>query len=459
MDTFRLKEWIRDSPTAQRAYLRMATTIGVWQARRGENLKALRTLFPAWRNAIHVPVPEACIETASDVIQRKCFEAGRVVAIQENGILREFLTSSQAGEIKERFASYPLLHRVRLRIPRENDNPERQGNLILLKRHNPVSGEKGVIFLKYTETFVWFAAVYDLQEIASRYTVVLEPSSSGYQDWKFLLYVGRELDVVVFSPYPPDFEFIESLNANLVPVRLGAGDWVDPDTFQPDPAKEPKFDLVMVSAWHPIKRHDLLFQALKERKESGEEDLSVALVGYPLRWPRSKIERMMKKYGVESQCTIFEDIPHREVAEVVSSSKAFLLLSRHEGANKSLYESLFCDTPVIVYRNHRGVNPDHVPSEVGVRFREGELKEAIKEVLASAERFEPRRWALAHTGWPRATERLNEVLATMAKRRGTPWNETIVPKKNSPNLVYAEPGRYREFDEEYEGLKRFLRPA
>ena len=457
IDAFRLKGWIRESHLPQWAYVRTATMVGRARAHWGGNLGALRTLLAAWRRAILTTFPPSGVAVVDEIVKRTCYDQAELLPVSENQLLAEFLDTEEAREIREKFGRFPLAHRLRLRLPRENDNPERQGNLVVLKRHNPERGERGVILLKYSEAFLWFAALYDLSEIASRYLVVLEPCWSGYQDWRLLLYLGRDLDVVVCAPYPPDFHFIESLDTNLVPTRLGAGDWVDPQTFRPKEGNGRSFDLVMVAAWHPFKRHEVLFHTLARLKREGYRELRVALVGYPSYWPCRKIESLMHAHGVQDQCVIFESIPHSQVAEIVADSAAFVLLSKHEGANKALYESLFCDTPVIVSRGHRGVNPDHVPEEAGVRFRPGELAEAIRWVLENPDRFEPRKWALSVTGWPRATEQLDQVLAKVAARRREPWQVPIVAKKNAPNLFYAEEGKYQDFREEYEGLERYFR--
>src|SRR5439155_4454117 len=114
-------------------------------------------------------------------------------------------------------------HRVRLRFPNDDD-PERQGDLIILKSYDRRTGERGVLMIKYSETILAMAAMFDLGMLASQYMLVLEPSSWGYQDARFLLYLGSDLDVLVQSPREADFEFIENLDTNLVPVRVGAGE-------------------------------------------------------------------------------------------------------------------------------------------------------------------------------------------------------------------------------------------
>jgi hypothetical protein len=146
------------------------------------------------------------------------------------------------------------------------------------------------------------------------------------------------------------------------------------------------------------------------------------------------------------------------VARVVGDSRAYVLLSRREGANKAMYEALFCDTPVVVHRRHRGINADHVTGRVGVTFDEGTLADALLAVLDRGG-FEPRAWALEHTGYDRSTQALDEVLRGLSAARGLPWTRGLEPKQNAPNLRYARPGAWRDFEGEYEALRAYLVPA
>src|SRR5205807_6459024 len=98
-------------------------------------------------------------------------------------------------------------------------------------------------------------------------------------------------------------------------------------------------------------------------------------------------------------CTLFEDIPHEEVARVVAESKVSLLLSQREGANKAIYESMFCGTPVIVYRHQCGINLDHVNARTGMLTDDEELADAIVHVLDHPEAFDPRDWPMQNAGY------------------------------------------------------------
>ena len=394
----------------------------------------------------------------AQLVQENCYRDAQLLPASQNRLRLEFLRSEKAGELRRVYAALPLDHRVRLRAPNDND-PERQGNLIVLKASDTETGERGVLLVKYSEAILAMAAVYDLGALASQYMLVLEPSWWGYQDARFFLYLASDLDVLVQSPREEDFGFISDLQTNLFPLRVGAGEWGDATVFCPRAeGKEAVYDVVMVAAWDPFKRHEVFFRAAARFKREHGRALRIALVGYDLGWKREKIERLLRQYDIEGDCTVYEDIPHQEVARVVADSKMSLLLSQREGANKAAYESMFCGTPVIVYRHQCGVNLDHINGRTGLLADDDELADAINYVLDHAADFNPRSWALENAGYTNATRRVNAALLDLAGRRGLPWTREIAAKKNAPNLRYAELGRYQDFEAEYERLGGFLLP-
>lgn len=390
------------------------------------------------------------------LVRENCYDGSELQPAAENRLRAEYVRSDQARELRRLYGAFPMEHRVRLRHPNDDD-PERQGDLIVLKPYDPQSGERGVLMLMYSEAVLTTAAVYDLGAMASEYMFVLEPSSWGYQDARFLLYLGSDLDVLIQSPRYADFEFIQGLHTNLVAVRVGAGEWVDPAIFQAREQVNPAaYDVVMVAAWDPLKRHEVFFRAAAELKR--ERPLRFALIGYDMGWTREPIEALLHQYDLRAEATIYENIPHAEVARIVADSSVSLLLSQREGASRAIYESMFCNTPIIVYRHQCGVNLDHVNRQTGLLADDHELADAIKTVLDNADKFDPRGWALANAGYHNATNKINQALAEMASNRGYPWTRDIVAKKNAPNLRYAEAGRYQEFEREYDRLREYLLP-
>jgi glycosyltransferase involved in cell wall biosynthesis len=299
--------------------------------------------------------------------------------------------------------------------------------------------------------------MFDIAALASRYAFVLEPSSWGYEDPGFFLYVGADMDVIVQSPWRRDYHFITELKSNLQALRIGAGDWVDPRIFssRKNPL-ERRFDIVAVSAWSAIKRHEDLFRAAAELKSAGRR-VQIALIGYPMDWTQEKIRQLARKYGVQHLCTIYEAVPQSVVANVVGDSRLYVLMSHREGANKALYEALWCDTPVAVFHSHRGVNTDIIGDEVGTLYHADDLAGAIMTVLDHADRFHPRRWAERHTGYRNSTAVLNARLKELSEARGLPWTEDIAEKINTPEMIYAKPLDVERFGVEYESLREFLR--
>ena len=172
---------------------------------------------------------------------------------------------------------------------------------------------------------------------------------------------------------------------------------------------------------------------------------------------QARIRKLIDRYDLRGQCTIFDSVPQPEVARIVGDSETYVLLSRREGANRALYEALFCDTPVVVYAGHRGVDTDMVRSGVGALFDARGLGEAIVSVLKNPGAYRPLEWARANSGFANSTDALNAILQEMARRRGSPWTRDIVPKKNTPEIRYAREQDRLQMEPEYALIAQHLR--
>lgn len=458
LNRYALKQFIQNTPLLERTWALTLTLRARVHRSRGRRFEAARLLLRLEKHLGARMGGPTRARSVARIVERACRRNGTWCTLRENALLAEFARSAEAIDIRQRFAAFGRDHQVRLRLPRQNDDPERQGDLIILKVPDSRSRERGVLLIKYNTAIVSAAAVFDLPVLASEYTFVLEPSNWGYQDAQFLLYLGRDVPVVVECARAEDFNYISSLDSNMVAARIGDGEWVDPALFLPRKTGPPRFDVVMVAAWDPLKRHDVLFRAIAALNRNGQH-LKVALIGYPLAWTRDKIQVLIERYGVGANVTIFERIPHADVATIVADAGVAVLLSREEGSNRSVYECLFADTPVIVYREHRGINLEDIGPEVGRLSDDDELADTIVEVLQNRATLHPRQWATRHSGFENATRRLNAVLQATEVAAGRPWTRDIVAKKSAPNVRYAEAGRYREFERDYERLEQFLRPV
>src|SRR6266550_698872 len=258
-----LKERAYTSPALKYPYRSWADIQSQVALFRNQPYAAASRILRAWRHLGTEGVGTKRVARLMQIVRENCFRQGtdELLPANENRLRLEFVRSPKARALRQQYGSFPLEHRLRLRFPNDDD-AERQGDLIILKPYNEATGERGVIMLMYSEAILATAAIYDLGAPASRYMFVIEPSWWGYQDARFLLYLGSDLDVLIQSPRRADFEFVADLETNLVPVRVGAGEWGDPSVFRPRAVgQEATYDVVMVAAWDPLKRHEVFFRA------------------------------------------------------------------------------------------------------------------------------------------------------------------------------------------------------
>ncbi|HEX7957095.1 MAG TPA: hypothetical protein VF508_09140, partial [Pyrinomonadaceae bacterium] len=292
------KERVYESRALQKIYAAWADARARAALRRGRPYEAADVSMRAWRHLGTEGLGARRVERIRALVRECCYGGGgRLLPASENRLRLDFIRTEKARELRRLYGSFPEEHRVRLRFPRPADpDPERQGDLAVLKTSDPATGERGVLMVMYGEAIAAAAAVYDLGALAARYQIVLEPSSWGYQEAKLFNYLGADLDVLVQSPRRADFEFVEELGTNLVPTRVGAGEWVDPATFRPRAAGEARtYDVVMVSAWDPLKRHEVFFRAAARLKRERPRALRFALVGYPMGWARGQVESLLRR--------------------------------------------------------------------------------------------------------------------------------------------------------------------
>jgi glycosyltransferase involved in cell wall biosynthesis len=315
--------------------------------------------------------------------------------------------------------------------------------------------EKGVVLVQYNDAFNKFVSLYDLKLVGDCYRIVLEPSTWGYRDPAILSFLNLRTQVIVQAQYGPDFEYIQSLGANLVPLRLGAGDWIDDDLFQPTPFGEKIHDIVMVASWQRIKRHELLFDAV--RKCNGAVG-KIALIGYPSSGrTREDVIYEAKQYGVAEQLDIYENIPRSDVSRIVSRSKIGVMLTLREGANKGIYECLFSGVPVVISDRNIGVNREHINELTGLAASDENLAEAIVGLLENIHSYAPRQWALKTTGYKNSSRLLNNCLKACAVGVGEEWTQDIYTKKNDTNARYVFERDRLAADKAIVHLRQFLR--
>ena len=428
MSRYHFSDWVRTTRVPRRVFVAQARWRGRKALARGELVEGMTRLLQAWKQGWPDPVPPALAARVTREIDIHCRDgAGKLKPLADNAFLRAWVGSEAARLTRSDFAAYPFEDRVRLRTPRSDAPAKRQGDCVLYKPHDPATGEKGLLYITYNHGAAWLPSLYDLPALAQKYIIALEPSTWGYMDFMFMPYIGADLDVIVEAQNTVDFDFIEGLGTNLVPTRLGAGDWADPSQFHPKPLDERQFDVVMVGAWDPLKRHDLLFRAVADISRR-TRPLRVGLVGYDMTWTQQDVASLAEKHGIADQVTYLSKVPYAQVTEMLCDARVGVLLSKREGANRGIYECWMADVPTLVYKHHRGVNLDQIVPENGLLVDDHELAAGIEHLLGRPAPVAPRAWALKNTGSVVATRRLNELCRELSARRGLPWTRDCVER-------------------------------
>lgn len=342
---------------------------------------------------------------------------------------------------------------VRLRHDKFDSNYSRQGHLIVLKKYNPKNSEKGVIALKYNDTFQVFPSIFNLNSILKEYRIVFEPSS--YRNIHASLFLYANNGIHVFQATQEDDRIIlEKLLPSFKCLDLGSGDWVDFRIFKERDSSK-CFDIVMVASWARLKRHEVLFQAMEKLLNRGLR-VKCALIGYPHDLSKNDILALADKYNVQSLIEIFENIKPEEVAQIIAASRLAVHLSRAEGTNKATYEALMCNVPIIVYKFNNGFRKNYINNNTGLFSDDIELDEKIEYVLSNLASFSPRSWLMKHSGYINSTNALNSFIKNIALISGEPWTADIVQKINKPNFYYANEEDRVAMDSAFEDLKRHL---
>lgn len=308
---------------------------------------------------------------------------------------------------------------------------------ILLSMPNERGGQiqKGVLLITFTETLRFFFHEIRLESLLKYFRIVLEPSWSGYCLPEILYWTRFKDPVLVMASERRDYQFISNLNSNLIPISIGASDWVDYRLFRPL-QRERDYDVIYVANLTPIKRIHVLLRALREAEEKGALLRAVIVLST---WGGNvrAFEELLDFYRVRKQVTALINLKQAELNTWLSRARVSILLSRKEGSNRTLFESMFSNTPVLLLRENIGVNQEYINEHTGRLVYERDLAdELIKFSQTEVNTFSPREWAMTHIAPELTTKKLEQVLI------GSSNDDINVPlyvKVNSPEAVYMDP--------------------
>ena len=290
--------------------------------------------------------------------------------------------------------------------------------------------EKGVLFISFEGLWARLLNQQEVRAFAERYTLVVAPSSSPHNFINYVFPRAYPDPIFTLISNPHDRDVLPRISNRLIVVPLYASSWVNPDLYQPLPKADRPYDLIMVASWGKVKRHHVLFSALR----SMPKELRVLLVGQDQESRSAEtIGELARWYGVADRLTILSNQPYREVTKLFCQARASVVLSKREGSCVVVAESLFADAPVGLLQDAVLGSRVFINEQTG-RFLDGNhLARDLTDLVQNADRYQPRAWAEQNISCFHSTQILNDVLKQHALRRGQAWTQDIAALHWAPD--------------------------
>jgi len=313
--------------------------------------------------------------------------------------------------------------------------------------------ERGVLFISFEREWVKLLSLENLQEFAHRYTIVVAPSSSPHNLVNYAFPAAYPEPIFTLISNPHDLDVLPYVSPRLKVLPLYASNWVNPEWYQPVPKAEREYDLIMVASWGKVKRHHVLFSALR----SMPRGMRILLVGQDQEGRSAETIRALASwYGVQDRITILSNQPYREVTKWFCQARASVVLSKREGSCVVVTESMFADTPVAILRDAELGSRVFINDETGRFLDEATLARDLTDFVLNADLYQSRAWAERNISCFRSTHTLNDALKQAALASGQTWTQDIAPLHWAPDPGLALPAdRVRLAAERDEIIQRF----
>ncbi|HEY6527939.1 MAG TPA: glycosyltransferase [Cellvibrionaceae bacterium] len=296
--------------------------------------------------------------------------------------------------------------------------------------------QKGILLTTFTGTFSYFINHTNSALLEKLFILVLEPSWSGYADADILGLCKLQTKIVVECPEIQDRALLNEFPENFVATSFGASDWVNHKEFKPSSAAK-IYDSIYIANANPIKRVLRYVQAVKNIVEDGHATYKACLVCAAWGGSRESIEKIIQKYRLGDNLVLKFSLSKQEVIEHLNLSKANILLSYKEGSNRSLFESMFCNIPVICIYENIGVNKAYINEHTGLLVQDAHIEEALVWLAQNYTCYSPREWALTNIAPEVTTQKLADVIKSRLNQKNLN-SSTIMVKTNNPEVQYMD---------------------
>ncbi|MEO0438441.1 MAG: glycosyltransferase [Pseudomonadota bacterium] len=288
--------------------------------------------------------------------------------------------------------------------------------------------DKGILIIKFSETLDFCMRTGCITRLAPFYFIVIEPSWAGYALPQILALTSyQQHNFYVECADSEDYELLQFLDTNLIPVRIGSGNWVDFERFKPLPDTRQVHDLLLVANNNPIKRV-LSFIQIFDRNPN----LTGLLVCAGHGTERERIQKLLQLFSL-SNLAFSDGVSPDDLNKIINQSKYVCLMSLKEGSNRSLFESMAAGTHAILIDRNIGVDRSFFDGKAGSIVSQRDIAIKVREVPPN--RHEIREWAEGHIS---PTQSVHHLVNTINETEGTLLNvDSVRGKVNAPEIAYA----------------------
>jgi glycosyltransferase involved in cell wall biosynthesis len=295
---------------------------------------------------------------------------------------------------------------------------------LLLKAPGP-NGEKGVLYSAFEYNWMRLVAYHDARAFLAEYTLVGASSYSPTHYAALANLAGLSPDPIFIGvSNHADLEAYKVLSPVIEPLPVLACDLNDPARYSPKPHYDRTIDILMVANWLRVKRHWLLWEALRGMPP----DLRVVLVGRNL--PGRTTREMLQEahaFGVRQELEFEVNVSPERVAELQCDARVSAVFSDREGSCVAVTESMFADSPVAMMADAHVGSKAYVNQHTGVLLTRKGIARQMMRFVENSHTYSPRAWALENISCHVSTRKLNEILRRDALAHGRPWTVDIVP--------------------------------
>jgi glycosyltransferase involved in cell wall biosynthesis len=294
---------------------------------------------------------------------------------------------------------------------------------------------KGMMLIKFTKTFSYALRNLDVDRLSQYFYVILEPSWSGYADADILAWVGKSRDVVIQASEVQDRALMNCFPGTFKAVSFGSGNWVPSYDFK-EINVDKEFDSIYIANTSPIKRVGRYIDAIKKIVDSGNLNYKGCLVCAS--WGESEhlIEMLVRRSGIENNLALLFSLTKDEVIHVLNRSKCNVLLSYKEGSNRSLFEAMFCNVPVITLVENVGINKEYISEQSGLLVPDEALESTMIWMSENYQSFSPRSWAMENISYEKSMEKLLSLLYRKWMFDSDCKGLKVYKKVNAPEAFY-----------------------